>query len=455
MAYRTNRGLGSRAFELNVTIRVALLALTSMLLGILLVATEYRATSFLVAVGLLLQIGGLLRVVQTTNRELSRFLTAIAHSDFQQSFSMTGLGTAFDELGAAFSQVLDRFRAARADKEQQADYLNVLVEHVPVALATVFPDGRVELLNNAARKLLGFDETNARLAEGGTLGDALRTLKAGEKRLIKVAGGPSAQQLTVQATQLSLGGETRTIVSLQNIGGELEATEVRAWHDLVRVLTHEMMNSLTPVSSLARTAQSLLHDLKGRLDDRPDLAEDLTDVAEAMDTVTRRAGGLLRFVERYRQFTQVPRPQIERVRLREVLDRLDRLMGTALAERGIRLETLVLPPSLEAGFDPDMLDQVLINLVKNAAEALGDKGERHIRVTAHLDDYGRIVLSVADNGPGIDPEVADKIFVPFFTTKREGSGVGLSLCRQILLAHGGTIGVGEAEGGGTVFTLRF
>ena len=447
--------VGARRFELNVTIRVALLALTSMLLGILLVATEYRATAFLVAVALLLQIGGLLRVVQTTNRELSRFLTAIAHSDFQQSFSMRGLGTAFDELGTAFSGVLEKFRATRADKEQQADYLNVLVEHVPVALAAVFPDGRVELLNNAARKLLGHEDLIRRLDEGGTVADALRTLKPGERRLVKVVGGPGLQQLTVQATQMTIGGESRMLVSLQNIGGELEATEVRAWHDLVRVLTHEMMNSLTPVSSLARTAQSLLGDLRERLADRQDLAEDLNDVAEAMDTVTRRAGGLLRFVERYRQFTQVPRPQMERFRLKDMMERLEKLMGPALAERGVALDTLVLPPSLEVLADADMLDQVLINLVKNAAEALAGREGAAIRVAAHLDEYGRVILSVADNAPGIPPEVADKIFVPFFTTKREGSGVGLSLCRQIMLAHGGTIGVSDADGGGTVFTLRF
>jgi len=445
----------SRRFELNVTIRVALLSLSSMLLGIMLVATEYRATTLLVGLAILFQVGGLLRVVTTTNRELSRFLTAIEHADFSQTFSMRGLGAAFDDLGAAFTRVLERFKATRADTERQADYLNSLVEHVPVALAAVYAGGRVELLNNAARRLLGYEDLTRRLLEGGTVADALRALKAGERRLIRVTGATGPQQLTVNATQITLAGEPQLLVSLQNIGGELEAVEVRAWQELVRVLTHEMMNSLTPVSSLARTAQDVLEDLRAKIADRPDLSEELADAEQAIDTVARRSSGLLRFVERYRQFTSVPEPQVQRQKLRQVVDRLERLMAAPMAERLIRFESVILPPNLELLADPDLVDQVLINLVKNAVEALGVRTDGRIRVSSFLDETGHVLIQVADNGPGIPPEVADKIFVPFYTTKREGSGIGLSLARQIMLTHGGSIGVAPAEDGGTVFTLRF
>ncbi|WP_119677766.1 sensor histidine kinase [Indioceanicola profundi] len=450
--------IGSRRFELNVTVRVALLAFSSMLLGVLLVATEYRATSLLVGIAILVQIGGLLRKVTMTNRELSRFLTAIAHSDFSQTFGMRGMGSAFDELGASFTTVLERFKATRADTERQAEYLNALLEHVPVALAAVFPSGRVELLNNAARRLLGPEDLNRRLADGSkTVADSLRELKAGSRALLRVAGGVGGGplQMTVAATQLTLAGEPRLLVSLQNIGADLEATEVRAWQELVRVLTHEMMNSLTPVSSLTRTAKAVMEDLTEKVADRPDLAEEMGDAVQAIDTVARRSDGLLRFVERYRQFTQVPKPALERIKVREVLDRMRRLMAPALAEKRIRFETLVLPPALEMAVDPDLLDQVLINLLKNAVEALAGQEDACVRMNAFLDEGGRVALQVIDNGPGIPPEVADKIFVPFFTTKREGSGVGLSLARQIMLAHGGSIAVARAEEGGTVFTLRF
>lgn len=454
MASRT----GNRRFELNVTVRVALLAATSVLLGVLLAATEYRATSLLVAISILVQVGGLLRKVTVTNRELSRFLTAIAHSDFSQTFSMRGMGSAFDDLGASFTAVLERFKATRADTERQAEYLNALLEHVPVALAAVFPGGRVELLNNAARRLLGPEDLNRRLADGSkTVADGLRELEVGSRALLKVAGGMAngPQQLTVAATQLTLAGESRLLVSLQNIGADLEATEVRAWQELVRVLTHEMMNSLTPVSSLTRTAKAVMEDLTEKVADRPDLAEEMADAVQAIDTVARRSDGLLRFVERYRQFTQVPKPALERVKVREVVERMSRLMAPALAEKRIRFETLVLPPSLEMSADPDLLDQVLINLLKNAVEALAGQEDAGVRLTAFLDEGGRVAIQVIDNGPGIPPDIAERIFVPFYTTKRDGSGVGLSLARQIMLAHGGSIGAAKADGGGTVFTLRF
>lgn len=453
--------MGFKRFELNVTIRVALLALSSMLLGIMLVETTYRATSFLVGVAILAQVGGLLRVVTKTNRELARFLGAIAHSDFSQTFALHRQGSAFDELGTSFTQVMDKFRASRADSERQADYLNAMLNHVPVALAAVREDGRVELLNNFAHRLLGPEDLSRRTTDGQLLADALRSLSPGTRTLIRVAAGSAVgpQQLTVTTTQLILGGESRLLLSLQNIAGDLEATEVRAWQDLVRVLTHEMMNSLTPIASLTRTAQAVLSDLKDKVAGQANLVDEMSDAEMAIDTVARRSDGLLRFVERYRQFTAVPKPQVARAKLKDITDRLQRLMAPAAQEYGIGMDVLVLPPQLELLADPDMVEQVLINLLKNAVEAMRDVPARdaghRIRLTAHLDEGGHVVINVGDNGPGIPPDVAEKIFIPFYTTKRDGSGVGLSLARQVMLAHGGSINLSPMPDGGSVFTLRF
>ncbi|MDE1146609.1 MAG: ATP-binding protein [Azospirillaceae bacterium] len=454
------------SFSTALTIRVTLLCLSCLALGGLLGTTGYQATETLIGLAIAVQIGGVVRVVNTTNRELARFLNALNHSDFTQSFSYRNMGPSFQELGRAFAGVFDRFRAARADTERQADYLKVLIEHVPVALAEVHPDGRVNLLNNVARRLIGHDDLNRRLMDGGTLDSALRVMQPGQNALLKVAGGITPLQLTVRATQLTLADGPRLLLSLQNIGGELEATEVKAWSDLVRVLTHEMMNSLTPVSSLAGTAQSLLADLRAQLEAvsglPPAVLLDAADAAEAMDTVTRRAGGLLRFVERYRRYTQMPRPRVEKLKVKELFARVEGLMGPALAEHGVALEVVILPPSLEISADPDLLDQLLINLVKNAVEALDEAkvaGTQArppaVTLASHLDVTGHLNILVRDNGPGIPADVADKIFVPFYTTKREGSGIGLPLARQVMLAHGGTIAASPVEGGGTAFTLRF
>ncbi|MFV3077737.1 sensor histidine kinase [Niveispirillum fermenti] len=453
--------MGYKRFELNVTVRVALLALSSMLLGIMLVETSFRATSFLVGLAILAQVGGLLRAVTRTNREVARFLGAIAHSDFTQTFALGRQGAGFEELGTAINQVMEKFRRSRATSEQQADYLHAMLNHVPVALAAVYEDGRVELLNNFAHRLLGPEELSRRTTDGQLLTDALCKLAPGSRSLIRVAAGSSVgpQQLTVTATRLILGGESRLLLSLQNIAGDLEATEVRAWQDLVRVLTHEMMNSLTPIASLTRTAQGVLTDLREKAADQPELAEEIADAEMAVDTVARRSGSLLRFVERYRQFTSVPKPQLSRMKVKEITERLQRLMAPAAQDHGIGLEVLVLPPQLELQADTDMVEQVLINLLKNAVEAMRGmeprRGGHRIRLTAHLDEGGHVVINVGDNGPGIPSEVAEKIFIPFYTTKREGSGVGLSLARQVMLAHGGSINMSPDPDGGTVFTLRF
>lgn len=454
--------MGYRRFELNVTLRVALLALSSMLLGIMLVETTYRATSFLVGLAILAQVGGLLRAVTKTNREVARFLGAIAHSDFSQTFRQLDQGSAFDELGASITQVMDKFRASRANSEKQADYLNAMLNQVPVALAAVYEDNRVELLNNFAHRLLGPEELSRRTTDGQLIADALRGLAPGTRTLIRVAAGSTGgpQQLTVTATRLILGGESRLLLSLQNIAGDLEATEVRAWQDLVRVLTHEMMNSLTPISSLTRTAQGVLADLKEKVAGKPELVDEMQDAEMAIDTVARRSNSLLRFVERYRQFTSVPKPQLSRIKVKEITERLQRLMTPATQSHGVAMEVLVLPPQLELLADADMVEQVLINLLKNAVEAMRDmgaarEGGHRIRLTAHLDEGGHVVVNVADNGPGIASDVAEKIFIPFYTTKREGSGVGLSLARQVMLAHGGSINLTPDPDGGSVFTLRF
>lgn len=453
--------MGYRRFELNVTLRVAVLALSSMLLGIILVETTYRATSLVIALAILAQVGGLLRTVTKTNREVARFLGAIAHSDFSQTFALVGQGSAFDELGSSITQVMDKFRASRATSERQADYLNAMLNHVPVALAAVYEDGRVELLNNFAHRLLGPEDLSRRTIEGELIADALRRLVPGTRTLIRVAPGSSVgpQQLTVTSTQLILGGESRLLLSLQNIAGDLEATEVRAWQDLVRVLTHEMMNSLTPIASLTRTAQGVLADLKQKAQDQPALVDEMQDAEMAIDTVARRSNSLLRFVERYRQFTAVPKPQLSRLKVKDITERLQRLMAPAAESHGVALDVLVLPPQLELLVDADMVEQVLINLLKNAVEAMRDveprPGGHRIRLTAHLDEGGHVVISVGDNGPGIPADIVEKIFIPFYTTKREGSGVGLSLARQIMLAHGGSINLSPDPAGGSVFTLRF
>ncbi|GER00446.1 hypothetical protein JCM17845_10690 [Iodidimonas gelatinilytica] len=238
------------------------------------------------------------------------------------------------------------------------------------------------------------------------------------------------------------------MIALQNISNELETTELEAWQQLVQVLTHEVMNSITPVTSLAETAAHLLNDGKGD-------SETLQDVKHAVDTVARRAKALTHFVESYRKLSRLPRPKPQRLALIDLFKRLELLMGAEWRDRAVTMHIDVSPPGLAVNADPEQLEQVLINLAQNAAEALEGREDAKIWLTGSLNRQGHVVINVADNGPGIPADIRERVFIPFFTTKRTGSGVGLALTRQVMIAHKGSVSINDRKGGGTVFTLSF
>jgi two-component system nitrogen regulation sensor histidine kinase NtrY len=449
--------MGSSRFALFALLRVAFLGLTLAAAAMLIVNTQWYATTLIVLAAVVYQWFGLLSFVNTSNREIGRLLTAIEYEDLTQTFSDRGLGGTFRELAQGLTRVVDKLRSTRRDREEQAVYLRTLVEHIPVALLAVEDGGRLNVLNSAARRLLGSGRFE-RLEDLGAFGDdfarTLNDLEPGRTVLLRMERRGAVLQLKAAAALVLVGGAPRRILSLQNIETELSANELAAWQALIRVLTHEMMNSLTPVSSLAGTAHALVNDLQAYLAGQPALKALADDAAEALDAVARRSAGLLHFVQSYRRLTKNLVPNIERVPVRRVFSRLHRLLEPDLRERGVALSETVDPEMLEVSVDAELLDQALINLVRNAADALKGRAGAQVTLSARLDEGGGVALSVIDNGPGIDPAARDKIFVPFFTTKRSGTGVGLSLTRQIVQVHGGSIDVSETPGGGATFTLR-
>ncbi len=420
----------------------------------LVTTTEYYATILLLAVVLTMQTTGLLRYVRHTNRELARFMLTIRHDDFSQTFAVDAASGSFKELGSAFEEILKRLRAARTAKEEQASYLDTLVQHVPVAVLALDETGKVDLFNHAARRLFGAGPP-ARLQDFGRFGSSfverVLALAPGRPELIKVVRDNGVLQLNVLATELKIGGRSFKIVSLQDIRGELEARELEAWQNLIRVLTHEIMNSATPISSLAATAAELLADAR----ERPDHAAAIGDAQDAVETIAKRSAGLVHFIESYRRLTRLPKPVLRAVPGKELFDRVAQLMRPECEHRKIVLALSITPPHLQINADPDLLEQVMINLVRNAIDAVAEVAQPHIRMIAELDPVGRAVIAVEDNGHGMDAHVRDNIFVPFFTTKRNGTGVGLSLVRQIMRSHRGDIGVRSAPGEGTAIRLSF
>lgn len=446
--------MGFSHFAWRLVLRVSVLFGLLAALAAVLVGTDFYAVAALLGAAAVVQGWRVIHFVNRTNAELTRFLAAIRHDDFSQSFTMGELGGSFTDLKLAFEQVMERFRAARAARETQQRYLEALVEHVPVAILAVHDDGRVVLLNNAARRLLdttGTTSIEALEGYGAAFRRDIAQARPGERKLTRTELDGVRRQLVISTTQITLDRDVQRLISLQDIQGELDDTELSAWQDMVRVLSHEIGNSITPIASLARTAGEMV----GELGQRPGDAELLDDIRNAVDTITRRSEGLVRFVKNYRELTQLPPPQLRELALDGYFDRLERLLAGELGQRGVTLHMAPPAPGLTIAADESLLDQAVINVVRNAADAAGESGEPQVWLAARLSERGRPMIEVADNGAGLDQEQADKIFSPFFTTKADGSGIGLSIARQVMLMHKGAITARPRAGGGALFELRF
>ncbi len=446
----------SKNFRTLCLLRLLLLYLTLCGLLYLLLRTDFYASAIFLLALTAYQLYSLLKFMDQANRHLARFLEAVRYADFSQSFNLGVTGSGMEELRHSFSEVLEAFSRARAEKEEQYRYLQTVVQHVGVGLLCYQADGAVELVNNAALRLLKTNHlNNIKALEnlGGNLIATLLDLKAGAKTLVRLEDEGETRCLSLSATELRLRGRVFTLVSIQNIQTELEEKEMEAWQNLVRVLTHEIMNSITPISSLAATANGLLE----RWPDSGEESEKeiLADIREAVGTIQKRSQGLLHFVDTYREMTRIPKPEFRIFSAADLLARVQSLLNPQLERCGIVLTCSTDPEGLELTADPALIEQVLINLVLNAIQALENRNDGRIEVTARLDASSRPLLRVRDNGPGILEEVKPKIFIPFFTTKPGGSGIGLNLARQIMRLHRGSISVQSRPDEGTCFTLRF
>jgi two-component system nitrogen regulation sensor histidine kinase NtrY len=449
--------MGFSRFRAGVALRTAALFLTVVAVSEMLARTQWYVPIALCVAAALVQVALLMRFATQSSREVARFLDAISFDDTSQSFSGLSGDSAHRELGAAMNHVLDLLRTGRSEREAQSRYLQTLIAHVPVALISVDQIGRVQLLNMAARRL--FETALTQIAQFMQYGEAfavgMDTLRPGTSAILKMERASGALQLKAAATDVALGGLRRRLISLQNIENEMSAQEMAAWQTVVRVMAHEVMNSLTPVSSLSATARDLVRDVLTQMPEGDARTIALTDARDALETVARRSEGLLHFVQNHRRLTKPLVTQMQIAAMQRVFARIHRLLGAELAANAIEMTTSVAPQTLELAADADLLDQALINLVRNAIEALSEVTAGHIALSARRDPGGRVVIAVADNGPGIAADQRDKIFVPFFTTKRQGSGVGLTLVRQIATAHGATVDVAQTPGGGATVSLRF
>jgi len=446
-----------KRFYINCIIRVLLLSGTICLLAYLFFKTAFIAAAIFTGLLALYQVFALIRYVSKTNRDLTRFLQSIKYSDFSQSFANNLKGSGFRELHTAFTEVIQEFQRTKIEKEEHFRFLQTIVDHVGIALIAYTPAGEIELINNAAKKLLKIPRLgNIKDLESIStrLTAKLRGLSPGENDLLKLQQGDELLQLSIYATGFVLHQEQLMLVALQNIQSELEEKEMKSWQNLIRVLTHEIMNSITPIASLASTAHGLLKDER-ECEVPETMNETITDVRHAVNTIEKRSKGLLTFIENYRKLTRIPKPDFKIVPVKGLFERVEHLMKDQLDRNSINFKMHIDPETLAITADQALIEQVLINIFRNSIEAINGISNPRIELTAATDGLGNPVIKVLDNGKGIADEVAEKIFIPFFTTKQQGSGIGLSLSRQIMRQHKGTLSVSSTPGVETVFSLRF
>jgi len=445
-------------FNVQLTLR-----LTGLFAGLLFLAfgivSDVRALLLIfLLVIVALQVASLIRFVNKTNHELESFLSGLRFGDFQQTYTIAHLGPSFQSLEKMLHDTVGKFKSLRIEKQKQAIYNQTLIQHIPIPFFIVHNDGRVEILNNATRRTFNVADitnTDELVNFGAGFQRDVLQIQPGEALLTTVELAGTQEHFILSATQLTSAGKIHKLVSLQNVQSQIDATELATWQNLLRVTSHEILNSLAPVSSCAQTAKTLVDEALTNDTIDANLIEDMRDIQESLDTVLRRSEGLTRFIKSYRQLSRMPPPRKQKIEITQYFHKLKALVKDELARKKIQLDFNCQPKGLSLMADKDMLDQVAINLIRNAADALTQTPSGSISVNAYTDSKQRTVLEVSDNGPGIPDDLVEKIFMPFFTTKNQGSGIGLALVRYIMLSHNGTAIYVANDEGGSSFRLIF
>ena len=446
-------------FYFNVIARVLILVASIFLFVYLVSVARHEISSIILGLIIVVQIYWLIHYVNRTNSRLTQFFSSIKYSDFSSSFSDKSLSKSFQKLSTSFNDVMDEFKKNRAEKEEHYNYLQTVVQHVNVGIICFDSGGNVDMYNNTAKRIFKKNilrNVNDLSSVKEDLPETLLKLKAGDKILVKIFTDDEIKQLSLYATEFRMRGKEFVLVAFHDIHAELEEKEIESWQKLIRVLTHEIMNSITPISSLASTVNDMLIDDASEPHQLRSLdAEGLENIESALLTIKNRSEGLLNFVDIYRNLTRIPQPNFRYFKVKEAFERVEQLLKQKIESSNISCHCKVYPEDLKLTADPDLIDQVIINLILNAIDAVKDVESSNVSLIAYNNQNNRTIIEIADNGTGIKPDIIDKIFMPFFTSKKHGSGIGLSLSRQIMHLHKGSISVKSKINEGTVFTLTF
>ncbi len=398
----------------------------------------------------------LIRYVNVTNKKVSKFLDSVKYADFVSGYTADNdKGATYRELNRSLHEVMNVFRKTRLEKEEHLLFASMILEHIHTGIISFDYEGNIGVYNRMAKELLQ-KENMRKISEikydYPKLYKHLLRMDYGSDVLVRMDANV---QLSLKMTSIKMKGKEWKVVALQNIYSELEQNELEAWQNLTRVLRHEIMNSITPISTLTSTLKDILKSDSFKNEKVYSIPEEsFDDLTLGLKTIEKRSEGLIRFVEAYRNYTNIPHLNMESMEINELVNEMMELWKQDLKNADIQITRQANPASLFVKVDKQLIHQVLLNMMKNAKEALVGIEDKEITI-AIMAKPKTVELSIRDNGQGIDDEDLKRIFVPFYTTKAGGSGIGLSLSQQIMHLHQGNIRVDSATGKGALFNLSF
>jgi nitrogen fixation/metabolism regulation signal transduction histidine kinase len=452
--------MNSNKYYNGIILRIILIALTAVLLAFTSYKTNYLYSILVLVILEIGQTWSLIRFIVRRRDDLKRMLEYVKENNPSLYFSKSR-DYPFNELGDFLNEVGEIVRQVRIEKESQLQYMNYIVRHVGIGLISFDEEGNIEILNQAAKDLLGIVDINSISSLESVhrgLPATLKKLKAEEQKVITVNSGNHLQQLAIRISAFKIGQKEIRLASFQDIKNELDEKEMDAWQKLIRVLTHEIINSVTPVTSLTSTIAGFFRK-NGKVLPAAELSdENVNEALTGLGYIEERGKGLIDFVGKFRSLTKLPVPKFEEISIDKLFEGITLLKKDELASKGIDLKCVSAGEKLNLFCDRSLIEHVLLNLINNASDAIISKNniaERIIEVTASVGENQHPMIEVKDNGTGISDSIIENIFIPFFTIKEHGSGIGLSLSRQIMKLHGGTIRVFSNPGTGTIFSLIF
>ena len=446
-----------KRYEWRLVLRVMILFITITGTSVLVVRGPSFYIFLIITVPLVIyEVTDLIRFQKKAQDEVSQFVESIHYRDFSRHFDVRKAPNELKPLRMGFNEINTTFKLISRERETQYQYLQKILELVDTGILSYEQEtGETGWINESFKRLIGIPylkTIHSLEKREEALYKEIIKLKPGDAKIITITRNQQLVKILITASVLRSDDKISKLIAFQNVSEALDETESKAWQKLLNVMTHEIMNSVAPISSLADTLKNRLQ--SPEIKNSP-VSSHMEDLELGIDTIKRRSEGLLKFTESYRNLNKITKLDLTKILVRNLFETLNCLMQPSLEKKHIELEIILRDPTLILEADMNLIEQVMINLMVNAVEAVKDREHPRITLSAEVQSNNKTLVKVSDNGLGMPPEILDKIFIPFFSTRKSGSGIGLSLCKQIMLLHNGNIQVQSSNGVGSAFILQF